>query len=90
MLQILFNIIISIIIIMIIHYLWTTIKNTYFVKYSKTKDLVNGQMQKYKKIIEELQREKEKVVLRENPTSNILSMEEDLENFMKETISKDM
>jgi hypothetical protein len=69
---------------MIIHYLWTTIKNTYFIKYSKTKDLVNGQMQKYKKIIEDLQ--KEKVILRENPIINTLSMEEDLENFMKENI----
>ena len=84
MLQIIFNIIISIIIVMIIHYLWTTIKNTYFIKYSKTKDLVNGQMQKYKKIIEDLQ--KEKVILRENPIINTLSMEEDLENFMKENI----
>jgi hypothetical protein len=85
MLHIIFNIIISIIIVMIIHYLWNTIKNTYFVKYSKTKDLVNGQMQKYKKIIEDLQ--KEKVALRENPIINTLSMEEDLEKFMKENIS---
>jgi hypothetical protein len=41
-------------------------------------------MQKYKKIIEDLQ--KEKVALRENPIINTLSMEEDLEKFMKENI----
>jgi len=42
-------------------------------------------MKKYKKIIEDLQ--KEKVALRENPIINTLSMEEDLEKFMKENIS---
>ena len=47
------NIIISIIIIFIGHQLWNYIKNTYSTK--KTKDLVNTQITKYKKMMKEIQ-----------------------------------
>lgn len=61
---------------MILHFTWDYIKNTYFKKYSKTKDLVNNQLQKYKNIIEELQKEKNEI-----PP---MDMEKDLEQFMNE------
>ena len=79
---IIINIIISIIIVIIIHYVWNTIQNNYFKKYTKTKDLVHSQMQKYKKIIEELQKQKNT-----NVDENTISMEKDLEQFMKENIT---
>lgn len=47
------NIIVSIFIIYIIHSLWLYLLDTYSTK--KTKDIVNTQVNKYKKIINELQ-----------------------------------
>ncbi len=47
------NIILSILVIYCGHYLWNCIKNTYSTK--KTKDLVNVQIQKYKKMMAEMQ-----------------------------------
>lgn len=47
------NIIFSIIIIFFGHQLWNYIKNTYSTK--KTKDLVNTQITKYKKMMKEIQ-----------------------------------
>ena len=64
---------------MILHFTWDYIKNTYFKKYSKTKDLVNTQLQKYKNIIEELQKEKN-----ERTEETPIDMEKDLERFMNE------
>jgi len=49
------NIILSILIIYGGHYLWNQIKETYSTK--KTKDLVNTQIQKYKKMMAEIQNE---------------------------------
>ena len=69
---------------MILHYLWEYLKNTHFKKYSKTKDLVNTQLQKYKNIIEELQ-EKEKNKIEEKEGKEI-DMEKDLEKFMEEMV----
>ena len=76
------NIIISVFIVMILHSLWDFIKNNYFKKYSKTKDLVNIQLQKYKNIIEELQNQKQTNKTEENPVN--MEMEKDLEKFMEE------
>lgn len=47
------NIIISIIVIFIGHQIWNYVKNTYSTK--KTKDLVNTQITKYKKMMKEIQ-----------------------------------
>ena len=47
------NIVFSIIIIFTGHQLWNYIKDTYSTK--KTKDLVNTQIQKYKKIMKDIQ-----------------------------------
>ena len=55
------HIIISIIIILLVHYIWNYLKDTCTTK--KTKDLVNSQVQKYKKIMEEIQ-------MGENPDQN--------------------
>lgn len=82
------NIIISVFIVMILHYLWDYIKNTYFKKYFKTKDLVNTQLQKYKNIIEELQKKNEDIkTVVERSNENPLEMEKDLEKFMEEMYS---
>ena len=74
------NIIISVFIVMILHFTWDYIKNTYFKKYSKTKDLVNIQLQKYKNIIEELQKKEQNERIEEKH----IDMEKDLEQFMEE------
>lgn len=73
------NIIISILIIFIAHSLWNYIKNTYSTK--KTKDLIGSQIQKYKNMIEEIQKQKESQ--HTNPT---ISMQEDLEKWMEENL----
>jgi len=52
-LEIILNIIISILVIYSGHYLWNNIISTYSTK--KTKNLVDSQIQKYKKIIDEIQ-----------------------------------
>ena len=52
--SIIFNIIISFILIFLIHQLWNWLKDNYSVK--KTKDLVGSQISKYKAIIEELEK----------------------------------
>lgn len=76
------NIIISIIIIFIAHSLWNHIKNSYSTK--KTKDLIGTQIQKYKTMMEELQRQKE---TDGNDPEN--SMEKDLEKWMEESLQTD-
>jgi hypothetical protein len=57
------NIIISIIIILLVHYIWNYLKDTFSTK--KTKDLVNSQVKKYKQIMEEIQTS-EKIVPENN------------------------
>jgi predicted PurR-regulated permease PerM len=74
------NIIISIIIIFIAHSLWNHIQNTYSTK--KTKDLIGSQIQKYKSMMEELERQKENT----NENSPDISMEKDLEKWMEESL----
>lgn len=56
--NLLLTITISVILILCGHYLWNYLKNTYTEK--KTKDLVNSQVEKYKKIVAELQETIEK------------------------------
>jgi hypothetical protein len=56
MLWLLQNIIISIIIIILIHYLFNYLKDTYTTK--KTKDLVKSQTDKYKTILDEMMNKK--------------------------------
>jgi len=69
---ILLNIILSILVIYMGHSFWKYIKDTYSTK--KTKDLVNVQIEKYKKIMTEMQNNN-------NPT--FISEEEKLEMDMK-------
>jgi hypothetical protein len=55
LLEILITICISILLIYGAQYIWTIIVNTYSKK--KTKNLVDSQLQKYKKIIDEIQQD---------------------------------
>jgi len=80
LLQILCNIILSFIIIYGIHTIWDYFKEKYSTK--KTRDLVNSQITKYKKMIEEIQHEKMSLpTLFENPDEK-LSMQNDLTEFI--------
>lgn len=96
--SILLKIIISIIIIIVGHHLWTYIKDNYSVK--KTKDLVGSQIQKYKTILSDIQeaesikeKEKERFELEQkeesqlvmyNSESNYMDLKNDLEHFLLE------
>uniref|UniRef100_A0A6C0JGQ6 Uncharacterized protein n=1 Tax=viral metagenome TaxID=1070528 RepID=A0A6C0JGQ6_9ZZZZ len=73
------NIVLSILIIYIIHHIWNYLKDTYSTK--KTKDLVNTQIDKYKKIIDELQENQTNTqVISKN---DFESMDNDLTAFME-------
>jgi len=80
-LHIIFNIIVSLIIIYCFHSAWEYAKNTY--TKSKTKDLVNSQINKYQQMMDEMQLNVEK-----NPQtigeSEIKNMDDDLTQFMEE------
>ena len=69
---ILINVILSILVIYSGHYFWKYIKDAYSTK--KTKDLVNVQIQKYKKIMTEMQN---------NNNKPFISNEEKLEMDMR-------
>ena len=77
--SILINIIFSILIIVIGHYLWDYFKDTYSEKV--TKDILGSQTQKYKMIIEQLQ-EKKHAIPQNDPTDD--DIKEDLEQFLQE------
>jgi hypothetical protein len=79
LLWILVNIIASILLIYGGHYFWTYIKDKYSTK--KTKDLVNTQIQKYKKMMQEIQDNgvKSEVFLDDNEKKEL---DEKLMNFM--------
>ena len=66
---ILINIIVSLIIIYGIHAFWNYLKDTYSTK--KTKDLVGSQIQKYKKMVDEIQQNRANVP--GSPTGTIIS-----------------
>ena len=83
------HIIISVIIVMIFHYIWIYIKNTFSLFKKTKKDVVNTQIQKYKTIIEELQQNEKNKIEVERFTQNTdfsktKSMEADLEQFMEQ------
>ena len=65
------TIIIYIILIFLLHLLWNYIKDNYSTK--KTKDLVNSQLEKYKKMLSESQRPNS---IEENSTDSFISNEE--------------
>ena len=65
------NIILSISVVVFLHYAWYYLKDNYSTK--KKKDLVEYQSQKYKQIIQEIQKQKEE---RNLPKNNFISAEE--------------
>jgi hypothetical protein len=70
----------SIFAVVILHYVWDYVKNTYSVR--KTKDLVKIQTDKYDSILSEILENKNKI------DSSQINMEEDLSQFMEKTISE--
>ena len=82
LLGIIIKIFVCLFIIYLVHSFWNYLKDTYSTK--KTKDLVNTQIDKYKKIIHELQENKE--LHQSNPSiseKDLESMDEDLTKFME-------
>ena len=78
------NIIISIIIIVLIHYLFNYLKDTYTTK--KTKDLVKTQTDKYKIILDEMMNKKNE--LDENMfIFNSENMQNDLDSYLEQEMS---
>jgi len=75
--NILFQIFISIIIIFSLHYLYNYFKNTYSTK--KTKNIVDIQVQKYQDILNELQ---------QNQSPNITFLTDEEKNKMNDELSK--
>ena len=94
--SIIIKIIVSIIIILIGHHLWNYLKDNYSVK--KTKDLLGSQIQKYKTILEEVQKEqdieqeknkqqdqeKNKEQEKEQDYQDFTDIKKDLEMFLQE------
>jgi uncharacterized membrane protein len=81
MLWLLQNIIISIIIIILIHYLFNYLKDTYTTK--KTKDLVKTQTDKYKTILDEMINKKNDID--ENMfIFNSENMQNDLDSYLEQ------
>jgi len=84
-LQIFFTIVISIILIYSFHYLWEYLKNNYSNK--KTRDLVNIQMGKYHKIIEDMNKENKKnIEITQLDKNDIEKLNADLEKFINTQI----
>jgi len=78
------NIIISIIIIVLIHYLFNYLKDTYTTK--KTKDLVKTQTEKYKIILDEMMNKKNEVD--ENMfIFNKENMQNDLDSYLEQVFT---
>jgi predicted nucleic acid binding AN1-type Zn finger protein len=78
------NIIISIIIIILIHYLFNYLKDTYTTK--KTKDLVKTQTEKYKTILDEMMNKKSDGI--ENTfIFNSENMQNELDSYLEEEMS---
>jgi hypothetical protein len=81
-LQILFQILLSVLIIFGVHQIWNYLKDTYSTR--KTRDLVNSQITKYKRLIEDIQSNQSATVpLFENPEEKV-SMHNELTEFLKE------
>jgi len=85
-----FNIIISIIIILGVHYFWNYLKETYTTK--KTRDLVNTQIDKYKKILNDIQnnennkiKDSKKTIFETEEEKQV--MNDDLMNFLNEQLN---
>ena len=83
MLWLLQNVIISIIIIILIHYLFNYLKDTYTTK--KTKDLVKTQTEKYKTILDEIINKKNDSD--ENLFNNSENMQNELDSYLEQEMS---
>jgi uncharacterized membrane protein len=76
------NIILSIIIIILIHYLFNYLKDTYTTK--KTKDLVKSQTDKYKTILDEIINKKNNID--ENMFINSENMQNELDSYLEQEL----
>jgi len=84
--SILINIAISISIIIIGHYLWNYLIETYSDKV--TKDILGSQTQKYKAIIDELQRKTELESYKIEEFDGDEDIANDLEQFLQDTLTE--
>jgi len=83
MLYILKTAVISLIIIVLLHYFWNYLKDTYTTK--KTKDLVKTQTEKYKAILDEML--ENRPTIQDNVDNLFLqkeNMQNELDNFLQE------
>lgn len=81
LLGIVIKIFVYLLLIYICHSIWTYLKDTYSTK--KTKDLVNTQIYKYKKIINELQENQPLITQVLISEKDLESMDKDLTDFMQ-------
>ena len=87
---ILHSIVFSIIVIIIFHYLWNYIKDTYSTK--RTKDLVGFQTEKYKSIVKEIIDNRQSSPQPSIETTDFLNkkekqnMDDDLSSFMQQQL----
>ena len=91
--SILINIIISVTIIILGHYLWVYLKDTYSDKV--TKDIIGSQTQKYKAIIDEIQRTQQYESCMTEPINPFIEdqipmndLAKDLEDFIQENFDE--
>ena len=85
------NIVLSILTIYSGHYIWKCIKDTYSTK--KTKDLVNTQIHKYKKMMAEIQNDSYTSLSRNHPQMSTVLRTSDFESnstFLNDTEKIDM
>lgn len=84
--NILLTVVFSLIIILLCQHLWNYLLDTFSTK--KTKDLVNGQMEKYKKVMGIIQNNGSDTSTSQEYISKIekQEMNEDLENYLKDIL----
>lgn len=80
-LEILITIIISVVIIYSFQYFWNYLKDTFTTK--KTKNIINGQIEKYKRIIDEIQQQNSEKSSQETEFISEKEKQEMSENLMK-------
>jgi hypothetical protein len=86
MFDILKTIVVSLIVIVIAHYVWNYIKDTYSEK--KTKDLVGSQTEKYKSMLNELiESKKENPTLFDNDDTDLFNMDDELTSHLEKELN---
>jgi len=86
MFDILKTIVVSLIVIVIAHYVWNYIKDTYSEK--KTKDLVGSQTEKYKSMLNELiESKKENPTIFDDNDPDLFNMDDELTSHLEKELN---